>query len=90
MPSVIRVFALLLAGIFGAAGPFATHDAEAQLSLNGSSELTLRRAIMLLSRDYAVHLDRGPYLLGIGADITLTQSLPMIRARTPMRVPQRG
>ena len=84
MPSLIRVFALVFAGILGAAAPFAARDAEAQLSLHATSDATLRQAILLIARDYAIHLDRGPYVLTIGGNITLNQSLPMIRGRLPV------
>ena len=63
MPSVIRVFALLLAGVLGAAGPFASREAEAQLTVPVDSEATLRQAILSISGDVAKGMDVGPILI---------------------------
>ena len=81
MLSVIRVFALLFAGVIGAAGPFAAREAEAQLTSDVDSEATLRPAILFVSRHVAKSgVNADSVLININSDITLTRSLPMIRA----------
>ena len=47
------------------------------------TEQELRDAIFSLSNDFANGVDNGPYTINITGNITLTQSLPMIRCAIP-------
>ena len=47
------------------------------------TEAELRDAIFSLSNDFVAGTDNGPYTINITGNITLTQSLPMIRALLP-------
>ncbi len=80
VPSVIRVFTLSIVALLGVIGPFAAREAAAQLMVPVDSEATLRQAILTISGNVAKGLDHGPIVIDIYNDITLTRSLPIIRA----------
>lgn len=78
--SSIRLALCLGVALFGVAGP-----AGAQTALLVDSEAQLRAAIFQASNDFAVDgvADGGVYTITLLNSITLTQSLPMIRADLP-------
>src|SRR6185436_470016 len=72
-PSCVRAV-LAAAFVLAVAAP-----ARAQL-FAVSDEGELREAIFQVSNDFANGVNNAPYSISLLADITLTQSLPMIRA----------
>ncbi len=67
------------------AGRSATREIEMATVINVANEAQLRAAIFQASNDFAVDgvINGGPYTINLTANITLTQSLPMIRGAVP-------